>query len=341
MNRVTTVLGALACLLAWSGHAGAQTPRLGLLALESEDVQDDALAPRLTQELREQLSKRDDVTVVDTHVSLHQVSVGQNCNPAEASCLQKVAESLKLDGLLFGKVTHEGGVPIAVTRRYDKKAGSIQSWAIVSFESNTVTDAQLKEQTQTLVSTLLGAAAEQKQADAKPEPEAPTPALQEPGESQESLDLQAKPSTSGGVSARTVVGIALLGGAAASVGLSIFSFTQVNSAQHNASYEAYRLAVGQMNANVKDVCSEADANKRYNLSPDSFKEAKNACSKGQTFEILQYVFIGGAVLTGGLATYLLVGGKSDTPPPTDASTRLTLHPSISRGGASLTARLRF
>ena len=345
-------LVAMACLALLTGLCSvtsAQTPRIGLLSLETEDLQDDALAPRLTQELREQLAKRDDLTLVDTRVSLHQLSVGQNCNPSEASCLQKVADNLKVDGLLFGKVTREGGVPIAVTRRYDRKANSVQSWAIVSFESSTVTDAQLKEQTQTLVTTLLGPAQanpEAKVADASQEP---APALQPPAEQPESQEssaiaesLHEKRSLSHGMSLRTIAGIALIGGAAASVGLSIFSFTQVNSAQHNASYEAYRMAVGQMNASVKDVCNEADAGKRYGLSPDGFKDVKHSCSNGQTFEILQYVFIGSAILTGGLATYLLVGGgKPDTQPSSEATSRLSFHPALARGGASLTARLRF
>jgi len=345
-STLVALCGATLCLsfviALSSSRVCAQTPRLGLLQLESEDVQDDALAPRLTQELREQLSSRADYTLVDnTKVTLHQVSLGQNCNPSDASCLQKIADSLKLDGLLFGKVTHEGGVPIAVTRRYDKKSNTVQSWAIVSFESSTVTDAQLTEQTQTLVATLLGGnEPEDESVEAAPEP-APASLTPQPAEGSAITEsLQEKRSLSSGMSLRTVAGIALLGGAAASVGMSIFSFTQVNSAQHNSSYESYRMAVGQMNASVKDVCSEADAGKRYGLSQDGFRDVKRSCSSGQTFEVLQYVFIGSAILTGGLATYLLVGGKSDTPPPSDAA-RLSFHPSVGRGGASLTARLQF
>ena len=310
------------------------------MQLESEDVQEDELAPRLISELREQLSKRTDVAVVDTKVSLHQLSVGQNCNPAEAACLQRISDSLKLDGLLFGKVTHEGGVPMAVTRRYDRKSATIQSWAIVSFESNTVTDEQLKEQTQTLVTTLLGPVPESGQVASKPNTE-PDAAAKASAENSELTDsLQEQRSLSSGMSLRTVAGLALIGGAAASVGMSVFSFVQVDRAQHNTSYENYRMAVGQMNTSVKDVCDEANAGKRYNLSVDGFKDVKRSCSSGQTFEVLQYVFIGSAILTGGLATYLLVGGKSDTQSD-KASSRLSFHPAIGKGGASLTARLRF
>jgi len=335
----------LACLSAWCTHVRAeqaQVPRLGLLQLESEDVQEDELAPRLMNELREQLSNRTDVSLVDTKVSLHQLSVGQNCNPSEAACLQRVSDSLKLDGLLFGKVTHEGGVPIAVTRRYDRKSASIQSWAIVSFESNNVTDEQLKEQTQTLVTTLLGpvAASESPQIATKPNTEPDAAAKTTAADSELSESLQEQRPLSTGMSLRTVAGLALIGGAAASVGMSVFSFVQVDRAQHNTSYENYRMAVGQMNTTVKDVCDEANAGKRYNLSADGFKDVKRSCSSGQTFEVLQYVFIGSAILTGGLATYLLVGGKSDTQSDR-ASSRLSLHPSIGKGGASLTARLRF
>jgi hypothetical protein len=146
----------------------------------------------------------------------------------------------------------------------------------------------------------------------------------------------------GSLSARKVAGFVLLGGAAASVGMSVLSFVQVDRAANNASFQDYRGLVGSNNATAKDVCDEASAGKRYGQSPDNFKQVKSSCSTGSTFEVLQYVFIGGALVTGGLATWFLFGG-GDSKEKVHATglEHITLHPAIGRGGASLSARMRF
>src|SRR6185312_9860915 len=79
--------------------------RLGLLQIESDAVNDDKVSPLLMTDLRDELAKRQDYSVVDTHVTLTQLSLAEDCSVTELSCLQQIAEKLKLDGLLFGRLT--------------------------------------------------------------------------------------------------------------------------------------------------------------------------------------------------------------------------------------------
>jgi hypothetical protein len=164
-----------------------------------------------------------------------------------------------------------------------------------------------------------------------------------PRESIASTDLAPGDNSDNGLSARKVAGYVLLGGAAASVGLTVLSFIQVDRAANNSSFQDYRFLVGSMTTGVKDVCSEANAGNRYGMQEDSFRQVKSSCKAGSTFEVLQYVFLGGALVTGGLATYLLFGGSSnhkEQAAHTGIRT-LTLRPSVGKNGATLTARMHF
>lgn len=352
------------------GKAGAQATkpyRLGLMQLESDAVHDDQVTPMLMAELREALPKRTDYELVDTHVNMTQLSLAEDCSVLELSCLGQIADRLKLDGFLFGKVTHDDGeVPMASFRRYDRAQSAIQSTAIISFGSERFSPERMQAEVSQLLNKLLGPAPKQQAVAAvasepaaepvaaavTPEAEAPaaTPAQAAPKDQQLVADAGAseqlrlsdnlRPST--GLTARKFAGYVLLGGAAASVGLSVLSFVQVDRAANNASFQDYRTLVGSSNANVKDVCDEANAGKRYGQSADNFRQVKSSCSTGTTFEVLQYVFIGSALLTGGLGAFLLFGGGSDQDKATATGLKtLTLTPSIGRGGAAVNARMRF
>src|SRR3982751_1624624 len=79
-----------ACLCSWllTGAAAAASGeyRLAVLELESDDLQD-KFAEDLAQQLRRALAARSDYTLHDTHVSLAQLSLGQNCDVSRAGCL--------------------------------------------------------------------------------------------------------------------------------------------------------------------------------------------------------------------------------------------------------------
>jgi hypothetical protein len=349
----------------------AKRYRLGLMQLESDAVHDDKVAPQLMSELRDALPKRTDYEFVDTHVNLTQLSLAEDCSVFELSCLAAISERLNLDGFLFGKLTHDDGeVPMASFRRFDRAKGTILSTAIISFGSDAFSQERMQAEVYQLLNKLLGPSPKQAQAVASvvtpapapaatpaaapAEPQTPPPSVEAekpatvaaptPAPTNESLVLNEKLQPSDGLSARKFAGFVLLGGAAASVGLSVLSFVQVDRAANNGAFQDYRVAVGMKNANVKDVCDEARADKAYGQSADSLRQVKSSCSSGSTFEVLQYVFIGSALVTGGLATFLLFGGGGgDTKDKASATglRTLTLHPSIGRGGASLNARVRF
>jgi hypothetical protein len=364
----------------------AKPYRLGLMQLESDAVHDDRVSPMLMSELREALPKRADYELVDTHVNLTQLSLAEDCSVTEVSCLAQICERLKLDGFLFGKLTHDDGeVPMASFRRFDRARGTILSTAIISFGSEAFSPERMQAEVYQLLNKLLGPGPKHATAAlpvaavvpvaapapvAAPEPAAPAaapkpaasdaapvvataqPAADPSAAAQatatanagDALNLKDSLEPNNGLSARKFAGYVLLGGAAASVGLSVLSFVQVDRAANNASFQDYRSAVGAQNAAVKDVCDEASANKRYNLSADGLRQVKSSCSTGTTFEVLQYVFIGSALVTGGLATFLLFGGGGSSSKEKAQATglrTLTLHPSVGRGGASLNARMRF
>jgi hypothetical protein len=285
-----------------------------------------------------------------------------DCNVTELSCLAQICEKLSLDGFLFGRVTHDDGeVPMASFRRFDRARGAIQSTALISFGSEAFSAERMQAEVYQLLNKLLGPGPKQAlavvskptPAPAKPAPVAaaapvaPAPTVDSPkaaatASKVDAVSLKEELDPGTGLSARKFAGYVLLGGAAASVGMSVLSFVQVDRAANNASFQDYRGLVGANNATAKDVCDEANAGKRYNQTPDNFKQVKSSCSTGTTFEVLQYVFIGGALVTGGLATFLLFGG-GDSKEKVHATglQHITLHPAIGRSGASLSARMRF
>ena len=132
----------------------------------------------------------------------------------------------------------------------------------------------------------------------------------------------------------------MLGAAVVSAGLTVLSFVEINQSVHDPSFEAYRLAVGQNDVRATDVCDEAGTGKRYGLSDANFRDVRSACSTGQTFEVLQYVFLGTAVVTGGLATFLLLGGD-DAHETERKPQAVTLLPSVGLRQIALHASLRF
>jgi hypothetical protein len=301
-------------------QAHAADQKLGLLQVESDDVHDSTFVPMFMQELRDVLADRDDIEAIDTRVSLTQLSLGQDCDTAQASCLLRIAHSLHVDSFMFGKLTHEGGVPVVMLRRYDSKRAAIRGSALASFGSSDVTPAAMRTEVKKLVKQLLG-----------PPPTAAPPKL-----------VNAVPiePESNGPGLRKFAGYSLLGGAAISAGLAVFSFVQIDQAEHNSSFASYRIAVGQNNTGAKDVCDEANAGKRYGFGNDSFRSVKHSCSVGATFEILQYIFLGTAVVTGGLASFLLLGDSGERKDLVGPK-HIRFRPSIARGGMSLTAAMRF
>lgn len=314
-----------------SARAEPSEYRMAVFALESDDLQDE-FAVRLAQQLRTSLDVRTDYSLQDTRVSLTQLSLAQNCNTAEPKCLAAIAQSLGVDGFVFGKVTHEGGAPVALLRRYDLWGQQVDRSAMVSFTSTDPRRTELEKASVRALNDLLGPPPAP--AVAARELAAPVlPKLEKPG--------NLTPPDNDMLGSR-IAGYALLGGAVLSAGASVLSFIEVRRAERNRDFERYRLAVGARTNNVSDVCDEAGAGRSYGMDAASFREVKSACSRGKAFEILQFVFIGSAVVSGGLAAYFLSSsGKSVKEQAKVGGENWSLHPTIARKGFGLGARMQF
>jgi hypothetical protein len=326
---------SLAPNAAWADTGGY---RIAVLDLESDDVHDN-FAGELTQRLRTTMQSRTGFTLHDTHVSLLQLSLAQNCDPAQAECLGQLAVQLEVDGFIFGKVTHEGGAPVALLRRYDIKSQSVDRTSLVTFTSREIESDELERGAQHLLNDLLGAQAASGEVHAAVLPPAAESATTAPA------------AKGGGISPRTTLGYALIATSLLAAGMTAVSFIEVYDAEHNANYTRYRYAVGDTNPGVNNVCSEANAGHTYGLDAASFNEAKSSCSMGNTFSVLQYVFLGAAVVTGGVGAYLLATDESEQAPSADSkrtardagrsSVAFRLQPNLGFRSGGLSARLSF
>lgn len=304
----------------------AEPYRLAVLELDSDNVHDQ-LANRLTERLRTALAQRSGYAMENAQVSLAQLSLAQDCGTASSDCLAKIARELKLDGFVFGTVTHDGGSPVALLRRYDVHGERVDRSALFTFNPTGTNDEELASGVERLLDDLLGNAHKLTQSLLKLP--APPPAA------------GASANTSSSSSARTVVGYILLGTALASAGMAGLSFYEIHSAQSSAAFTNYRYAVGEMKMGVSQVCDEAEAGRSYGLDAAAFRSVRSSCSVGNTFEVLQYVFIGAAIATGGVGMYLLLSGGAAKPERAESRRALSLQPSIDRRNLGLSARLAF
>jgi hypothetical protein len=107
--------------------------------------------------------------------------------------------------------------------------------------------------------------------------------------------------------------------------------------------EAFEMA-GQRDRVEPDSCEAAEKGLAYDLSEDKYQEVVDLCQTGGTFEVLQYVFGIGAVVTGAAgAVVLLTAGEGESEAAAGAhkQPRLALQPSVSPNHAYMSATLRF
>ena len=124
----------------------------------------------------------------------------------------------------------------------------------------------------------------------------------------------------GGGSPLPWVGVGLLGVAAVSLGVWIYSMARLDQLSSNADYRTFRESVGAMTLGATSVCDEA-----YFSSPSVANGmiGRDVCSEGATMEILQYVFLGLAVVSAGAGVALVVIGAGEGS-STESSARLRI-----------------
>lgn len=126
----------------------------------------------------------------------------------------------------------------------------------------------------------------------------------------------------GGGSVLPWVGVGLLGLAAVSAGVWIYSMAAIDSLSSDADYRTYRESVGTLDPTATNVCQEA-----FYTSAASGAVGRSTCSEGATLEILQYVFLGLTVVSAGAGGALLAVGMGENSSGSgEPSARLRLEP---------------
>jgi hypothetical protein len=130
----------------------------------------------------------------------------------------------------------------------------------------------------------------------------------------------------------------LIGVGVASLGATVFSWIQIDQANEDVDLRAYRMAVS---STVDDACEELDRGNAYGLNANMLSNADDACSKGKTFDVLQYVFLATAVVSGGVGVYFLLDDEGEAARAGAASRRFAFTPQLGPSGGRLTARVAF
>jgi hypothetical protein len=333
-DKTTPWLRVLLAFTTWTAASSSSSAqparRVAVLALETDAARDDVVARRLTQELRAVVAERPVLQVHETRVSLSQLTAGNGCSGESPECLMRVCRQLGVDALLSGRVARAEGVRTIQVSRFEAQTAMTAGTASATLPPGQASQDALQQRARELVSEAMDF-------KSAPHSRAQLPGSGEPAS--ELLDARYQTPGPAGLDGRHITGYALLGGAVVSTGLSVLSWVQIDRAQANDSFAAYRRSAGTINANLRDVCDDAKSGQSHGLDATAFARVKSSCNMGKTFEVLQLVFLGGAVISGGLSAFLLFGGEAER--PKNAAGHVTLHPSVSKRGASLGARMRF
>jgi hypothetical protein len=132
------------------------------------------------------------------------------------------------------------------------------------------------------------------------------------------------------------VGVASLAGWGASMYV-------VNDTNKDKTFVTYKSAFPRP---TDDVCDLADSNNTAGgrVSAAELSDVKSLCSRGRTFNLLQWVFLGAGVLTASVGTFIVVsesGSSEEETAKSKQAPQLTLSPEVGRGTLALHGQLRF
>jgi hypothetical protein len=179
--------------------------------------------------------------------------------------------------------------------------------------------------------------AEQNSIDINLEPFAETPVEVPP----DAVAVVEPSDDTGGGSLRWL-GYTLIGvGAASAIAWGASMYLIEFEYNRDARYQAYVNSYGNRSL---DTCDEALNGNPGRLQPSEFSEFQGQCRTARTFQALQWVFLGAAVVAAGAGTYVLLN-ESNSPETAQARNkqkpRLAFTPTVDRRSIALQATLRF
>jgi hypothetical protein len=305
-------------LLAHASGAHAQRATLAVLGLTSEEG-DDRLAAELTTALRESVANDASLRLHKSRVSLAQMTLLHDCEIGDADCRTAIGAEVGADQVLYGTLRQAGSRHEVELHLFVSKDGSERNeHRMLALASATAE--QRAAYASSLLQALLSPAAPEPEpvAAEQPPPQAVEPAPRpQPVAAKIAID---DPPAAASSSSNDWLGWSLLGVAAVSTGLTIYSWTQIQRSLDDEELGAYKRAIGRDHPELQDVCTEADHDVRHgNLSAEALAHVREACARGETFDVLQYVFLGAAVLSAGTGVYLLLDDEGETDPSVRAS----------------------
>jgi hypothetical protein len=321
--------------------AAAQRPSVAVLGVASEEGDDD-LAAALTSALRAELENDEAVKLSNSRASLSQMTMLQDCDIVEADCRMKVGKAANADQVLYGGLRRAGTrgheVEVHLFMTQDGKDAMARR-ALPSGESS---EAHLSGHARALLAALRGEAPAAQPPVAAPTDEGPPPVATVTPDVEPLEEAQAdtaEPPPSQARSSNDWLGYTLLGVAAVSAGLTVFSWTQIKAAETDEHFVAYGNAVYVNDPSVKDVCEKASGNMptRYGVDDQTLLGARSACDQGETFDLLQYVFLGATLVSAGLGTYFLLDDEGEG--GAASSGELSLRARVGRSSGLLSVRL--
>lgn len=140
------------------------------------------------------------------------------------------------------------------------------------------------------------------------------------------------------------LGYTLIGVGAASLAGWGVSMYLVNDTNKDRTFVDYKSAFPRT---TDDVCDLADSNNTAGgrVSAAQLSDVKSLCSRGRTFNMLQWVFLGAGVLSASVGTFIVVSesGSSEEEQAAKAkrSRALTFMPEVGRDTVALHTQLRF
>jgi hypothetical protein len=334
---------------------------------------DDEYARNLTGALRHAATAVRGWSVSERDVALANLELVAGCEAPDPACLQQIATTVGATRLIFGTISRTAGdhYEFAVSiHSYSVASQQIEENVDRNLSSSRMDIDDLREPARAIIDELanvphvgtirVAAAAGQEvridgaavgttdaggafvASDVAAGPHevvvgtAPAQTITV-GEGSEAVASFATSSGGGGGPSINWAAVALLAGAGLAFVGTIVSWAELLSLSNDNAYNAYRMDLGATYHLMGDVACDESSIGRLGAGP-SAAHIRDVCSQGNTFEILQYVFLGVAVAAGATGIILFVMDSSGSH---DDTTTVSLVPSFGPNSGSLTLRVGF